>query len=288
MAPITPFVTERVWQDLVVPVDPHAPGSVHLAAFPEVDESLLDPRLSDRMALTRRLVELGRTARAESGMKVRQPLSRVLASAAGFADLPDDLLAEIAAELNVGTVAPVAGSFVQTTAKANFRTLGRRFGKGVQQVAKAVAEADAAALRQALLAAGTATVVVDGAPIALGPDEVVITETPQEGWAVASDGGATVALDLSLTPDLRRAGLARDAIRQIQEARKASGLEVSDRIELRYVPGTDDAALALTEHGALVADEVLAVDYAAGEPAWPDPRPFTDETIGLTFWLRKA
>ncbi|WP_203919443.1 isoleucine--tRNA ligase [Rugosimonospora africana] len=288
LAPITPFITERVWQELVVPVDAHAPQSVHLARFPEADEALLAPELSAQMAIVRRLVELGRAARAESGVKVRQPLSRALASATGFADLPEDLLAEIAAELNVGTVDPVSGSFVDTTAKANFRTLGKRFGKDVQQVAKAIVAADAAALADALRTTGTATIEVGGEPIALGPDEVIITETPQEGWAVASDTGATVALDLHLTPELRRAGLARDAIRQIQEARKASGLDVSDRIQLRYLTGDEDTATALTEHGGLVAEEVLATDYATGEPTWPAARTFTDETTGLTFWLRRA
>ena len=288
LAPITPFITERVWQDLVVAVDPRAPQSVHLAAFPVTVESLLDPALSAQMAVARQLVELGRAARAESGMKVRQPLSRALASANGFAELPGELLAEIAAELNVGAVAPVAGTFVDTTAKANFRTLGRRFGKGVQQVARAIAAADAAALRDALRAAGAATVEVDGEPVTLGPDEVIITETPREGWAVASDAGATVALDLHLTPELRRAGLARDAIRQIQEARKASGFEVTDRIELRFVAGDEDTALALAEHRDLVADEVLATGYGSGEPTWPGARTFTDETSGLRFWLRKV
>ncbi|GGL99053.1 MULTISPECIES: isoleucine--tRNA ligase [Micromonospora] len=291
MAPLTPFVTERVWQDLVVPVAPDAASSVHLAGYPEADAALIDPALSGQMALARRLVELGRAARADSGMKVRQPLSRALASATGFADLPDELLAEIAAELNVGSVTAVGAtgtSLVDTTAKANFRTLGRRFGKGVQQVAAAIAAADAAALKDSLRSTGSATVVVGDEQVTLGPDEVVVVETPREGWAVATDSGATLALDLHLTPELRRAGTARDAIRQIQEARKSSGLEVADRIELRYRPSREETALALAEHRELVAEEVLATDCAEGEPSWPDAEPFTDEALGLTFWLRRV
>ncbi|GIE86189.1 isoleucine--tRNA ligase [Actinoplanes regularis] len=284
MAPITPFVTERVWRDLIVPVDQGAPASVHLAVFPEPDAALIDHELAARMAATRRLVELGRTARAESGLKIRQPLARALVS--GAADLPAELLGEIAAELNVNAVEPLAGSLVDTTAKANFRALGKRFGKAVQQVAAAIQAADAAEIKLALRTAGAATVTVGDEEIVLAPDEVVITETPREGWAVASDAGATLALDLHLTPELRRAGLARDAIRRIQEARKASGLEVSDRIRLRYRAG-GDIVLALTEHGALVADEVLATDLAAGDPEWAQPRAFTDESIGLTFWLTR-
>ncbi|MEU9507070.1 isoleucine--tRNA ligase [Micromonospora sp. NPDC048170] len=291
LAPIVPFITERVWQDIVVAVDPTAVQSVHLAEYPKSDESLIDPALSVQMALVRRLVELGRAARADSGARVRQPLSRALASAAGFEQLPAELLAEIAAELNVHSVVPISAagsSLVHTTAKANFRTLGRRFGKNVQQVAKAIAAADAATLRDSLRESGAASIEVNGEPVTLGPDEVIITETPREGWAVAAESGATVALDLHLTPELRRAGLARDAIRQIQEARKASSLDVVDRIELRYVTSREDTALALTEHRDLVADEVLATRYTADEPAWPDAQAFTDESLGLTFWIRKA
>ncbi|MFI5907246.1 isoleucine--tRNA ligase [Dactylosporangium sp. NPDC051541] len=291
MAPITPFITERAWQDMIVPVTPGAPSSVHLADFPVAEESLIDAELSARMALVRRLVELGRSARAESAVKTRQPLSRALASAPGFADLPADLLAEIASELNVGSVSSVsatAGSLVDTTAKANFRPLGKRFGKAVQQVAAAIAAADADALKTALRMSGEATVLVDGEPVVLVPDEVVITETPSEGWAVATADGATVALDLRLTPQLRRAGAARDAIRLIQEARKSSGLDVADRIVLRYTAAREDTAQALAEHLDLVAEEVLATDFAPGEPAWADAVPFTDEPLGLTFWLTKA
>ncbi|HEX5202771.1 MAG TPA: isoleucine--tRNA ligase [Actinoplanes sp.] len=284
MAPLTPFITERVWQDLVRPVENDAPSSVHLTAFPGSDASRRDDGLSAQMAVARRLVELGRAARAESGLKVRQPLSRALASSA---DLPEDLLAEIAAELNVGAVAPLTGSFVDATAKANFRTLGKRYGKLVQDIARAIAASDAAVLAADLRSTGTTSVTVNGETVTLGPDEVIISETPRAGWAVVSDAGATVALDLSLTPELLRAGRAREAIRQIQEARKASGLDVADRIALGYATGDEETALALTEHAGLVADEVLAVSFAPGTPA-PDAQVFTDESLGLRFWLAPA
>jgi len=291
MAPLTPFITERVWQDLVVAVDPNAPVSVHLAEFPVVDEALVDPALSRHMALVRRLVELGRATRADSGVKTRQPLSRALIAAQGYAELPAELLAQIAEELNVTaleSLSAVGGSLVDTTAKANFRALGRRFGKGVQEVAKAVAAADAAELAASLRTGGSASVLLDGEPVELGPDEVIITETPREGWAVANESGATVALDLRITPELRLAGLARDAIRQVQEARKNSGLDVADRIALRYLADDSETGQALEVHAALIADEVLATDFAAGKADWPEPVPFADEALGLTFWLRKA
>jgi len=275
----------------VLPVTPGAPASVHLASYPVVDNSMIDPTLSAQMMLVRRLVELGRSARAESGVKTRQPLSRALASAAGFEDLPEELLAEIAAELNVGSVGSVAvadGSLVDTTAKANFRALGKRFGKAVQEVAAAIAAADAASLKDALRKSRSASVSVNGAEVSLSPDEVVVTETPREGWAVAQDAAATVALDLHITPELRRAGVAREAIRQIQEARKSSGLEVSDRIVLRYQASQADTSAALAEHSELVADEVLATNFAEGEPSWSNADPYNDKAIGLTFWIRRA
>ncbi|GIL25745.1 isoleucine--tRNA ligase [Actinocatenispora comari] len=291
LAPIVPFITERVWQDLVRPVTPDAPQSVHLTSFPEPDEALIDPRLSAQMALARRLVELGRSARAEAKVKTRQPLSRALVAAAGADELPAELAAEICAELNVtelGSLAAVGGSLVDVAAKANFRALGRRFGKRTQQVAAAIAAADAAEL-SAALRAGTAGVDLDGERVELSAEEVVVTETPREGWAVAAESGATVALDLAVTPELRRAGLAREAIRLIQEARKSSGLQVSDRIAVRWDAASAETADALTEHAGLVADEVLAVDFAHGTGDGNGfGTPFTDDGLGLTFRLRRA
>ncbi|MCX2969096.1 MULTISPECIES: isoleucine--tRNA ligase [Streptomyces] len=289
MAPLVPFVTERVWQDLVVPVTPGAPESVHLASWPVADPGAIDERLSMDMLLVRRLVELGRATRAESGVKTRQPLSRALIAAQGFELLDDDLRAQIAEELNVSELASlgeVGGSLVDTTAKANFRALGRRFGKRTQPVAAAIAAADAAEL-SAALRAGTAEVTVDGERVGLAPEEVIITETPREGWSVASDPGATVALDLEITPELRRAGLARDAIRLIQEARKNSGLDVADRIALRWRSADEEVAAALAEHSGLIAAEVLA-DEVSADPADDAFGPaFTDEALGLTFRLRR-
>ncbi|MEU9749907.1 isoleucine--tRNA ligase [Streptomyces niveus] len=291
MAPLTPFITERVWQDMVVPVTPDAPESVHLSSWPEPDLSAIDPALSRQMTLVRRLVELGRATRAESGVKTRQPLSRALVAAAGFETLSPDLRAQILEELNVTSLASlseVGGSLVDTTAKANFRALGKRFGKGVQAVAKAVADTDAAALSAALRDTGTASVTVDGEPVSLAPDEVIITETPREGWSVASDAGATVALDLEITPELRLAGLARDAIRLIQEARKNSGLDVADRIAVRWSSTTPETNSALSTHASLISDEVLAVDFTPAPPDATFGPAFTDEGLSLTFHLRKV
>jgi isoleucyl-tRNA synthetase len=284
MAPLTPFITERVWQDLF---SGGADDSVHLASWPSADATLIDDDLAAQMALSRRLVELGRAARADSGVKTRQPLSRALVGAHGWTRLSEDLRTQIAEELNVTrleSLGAAGGDLVDHSAKANFRTLGKRFGKGTQPVAAAIAAADAAVLAAALRGGGTATVVVDGESIEVGPDEVIVTETPREGWAVAREG-ETVALDLTITDELRRAGLAREAIRAIQEARKASGLEVADRITLGWHAADPEAAAALREHAAEIANEVLAT--AIEELAAPAELA-ADPDLGLTLRVTKA
>jgi isoleucyl-tRNA synthetase len=245
------------------------------------------------MQLARRLVELGRAARAASKVKTRQPLARALVSAAGFAELPGELRAEIADELNVRTLESLQGALVDRVVKPNFRSLGRRHGNRTAAVAAAIATADAEQLVDALRT-GTATVVVDGQAVSLDPDDVVVTETPREGWAVSADAGETVALDLTITPELRRAGMARDFVRLVQEGRKAAGLDVVDRIELWWAPDDDassgpdaaEATTALREHTDSISAEVLAVSLAEGAPA-ADLKPHATE-LGVTFWLRQA
>src|SRR5262249_6207361 len=138
MAPLMPFITERVWQDLVVPVDSASPASVHLADWPTVTDDV-DTELTVSMSLARRLVEIGRAARAEAKVKTRQPLGRALISSAAFAQLDDELRAEVAAELNVEAIESFAsaGDLVDHSVKANFRSLGRRFGTQTPVVASA-------------------------------------------------------------------------------------------------------------------------------------------------------
>ncbi|HET7900118.1 MAG TPA: class I tRNA ligase family protein, partial [Candidatus Nanopelagicales bacterium] len=289
MAPFTPFVTERVWQDLFASTSDQLPDSVHLAAWPVVDGSLVDDALAEQMGLVRRLVELGRAARATSGMRTRQPLGRALVAAPGWEDLPDALRAEVADELNCGELLALGdvaeAHLVEVSVKANFRALGKRFGKGTPPVAEAIAAADGAVLVAALRRDGSAEVVVDGETVALTEDEVVVTETPRAGWAVASDGGETLALDLEVTPELRLAGLARETVRTLQEARKASGLAVSDRIVVTWSADDDELAAALRAHGQQVSGEVLATTFDEGPAGegWSH-----DEDLGLRWTLARA
>jgi isoleucyl-tRNA synthetase len=285
LAPFVPFLTEAVHDALVASVFPDLPDSVHLRDWPTVDGSLVDRELAEQVALARRLVELGRTARAESRTKTRQPLGRALVSALGWEVLPEELRALVATELNVERLETLSGDLVDVTVKASFRPLGARFGKGVQAVAQAIAAADPVQLA-ADLRAGTASVVVDGETVELSRDEVVVTETPRSGWAVASGPGATVALDLEITPELRRAGLVREVVRLVQEARKSTDLDVTDRIELWW-QAEGELADAVREGTARLADEVLAVSVAEGKPT-ADLLRHEDAELGLRFWLRLA
>ncbi|MGB4628764.1 MAG: isoleucine--tRNA ligase [Propionicimonas sp.] len=293
MAPLVPFVTERVWQDLVVSVDSDAPASVHLASWPAVDVDAIDEHLNRAMGLTRRIVELGRSARSEAKVKTRQPLSRALIPSVAFTQLDEDLRAEIMAELNVASIGSFAsaGDLVDHSAKGNFRALGKRFAKQTPVVAAAIAAADAAALAASLAASGTAEVEVGGdlGTVSVSAEEVIISERPREGWSVVNEQGETVALDLELTPELVTAGLAREVIRLVQEARKTSGFEVSDRITVTYA--IDDSAAgraiaaAIATHQQLIADEVLAVALGAGEPSdgW-----FGEADLGVRFGVQRA
>jgi isoleucyl-tRNA synthetase len=266
LAPLTPFITERVWQDLVRPTTPTAADSVHLADWPDADRTLVDEPLIAQMAQVRRLVELGRAARAASGVKTRQPLGRALVSASGWDDVPEQLREELSAELNVQRVESLGSAtdeLVSVTAKANFRALGRRFGQQTPKVAAAITASDPHLLQQSLALAGRAEVEVDGERVTVEPDEVILTETPREGWAVQHDAGESVALDLALTTELRRLGLARDVVRQIQDARKSAGFEVSDRVEVTW-EAEGELRDALLEHADAIAADVLAVALAEG------------------------
>jgi isoleucyl-tRNA synthetase len=284
LAPFTPFLTDAVWDAMFAP-SAELPDSVHLAAWPRIGGELVDAGLARDVALVRRLVDLGRAARAESKTKTRQPLARALVSATGWEALPDELKALVAAELNVVALERLSGDLVDVSVKASFRVLGKRFGKRTQTVADAIHAADPTTLAAAL-AAGRASVEVDGEQVALSAEEVVVTETPRSGWAVASGLGETVALDLEITPELRRAGLVRDVVRLVQDGRKTTGLDVSDRIELWW-QADGELAEAVREGSSRLAEEVLAVSVVEGAPT-ADLAAHVDEELGLTFWLRMA
>jgi isoleucyl-tRNA synthetase len=286
LAPFTPFITERVWQDLIRTTDADAPTSVHLASWPEVDRLLLDDGLVEQMALVRRIVELGRGARGTAKVRTRQPLGRALVAAPRWAELPDELRALVADELNVGAIDSLAGEdLVDVTVKPNFRTLGRRFGGQTQAVAAQIARGGAE-LASRLRSDGSATVdVADVGVVELTADDLIVTETPREGWAVASEGGESVALDLAIDEDLKLAGLARELVRTIQEGRKTAGLDVTDRITVMW-SGDDEIAATFARHADDIAREVLAVAMSNGDAA--DAATVVADEDGLRLAIARA
>ena len=257
LAPLVPFITEQVWQELVIPADSKQPASVHLSNWPAVNVGAIDTDLASQVALTRRIVELGRATRAESGIKIRQPLGRALIAASGWATLPEAMREQIADELNVQTLQDIAtadGDLVDISVKANFKSLGAKFGGAVQEIAKAIAATDATALVKTLRSVGTTTV----GTWQISLDDLVITEVPKSGWSVSSHDGESVALDLELNPALIAAGNVREVIRFIQERRKSDGLDISDRINLTW-NATDEMAAAIESDLGHISDEVLAL-----------------------------
>jgi isoleucyl-tRNA synthetase len=289
LAPFVPFVTEKVWQALFA--ETTGIESVHLSSWPE-SEQQIDRTLSEQVALVRRIVELGRSARAEAKVKTRQPLAMALISAPGWDELPDTLRAEVLEELNVNGLARLADAdeLVDTSVKPNFRALGRKHGSRTKAVADAITQSDIHALALALRGIGSSAVSVDGELTTIDTDDVIISEKPRSGWAVASSASETVALDLELTPELRRLGLLRDVVRIVQEARKNAGFEVTDRIVLHWrVGGSPEPAEAIRSHGADLSSEVLATSLIEGAPAQPDEFfQAEDLELGLHVWLARS
>jgi isoleucyl-tRNA synthetase len=267
LAPFTPFVAERLWQDLVVSVDPTAPDSVHLTDFPNADPTWRDEAVVAAMATGRRLVELGRQARTESGLRVRQPLARALVSVpardiAGLALVAD----EVAEELNLHAVdvADANDGLVDRTLRPNFRALGPAFGPDAPAVAAALSSLDSTRVEELLAGSASGDLMLDvgDRTLALSPEMYEVVEQPRTGWSVVSDGAHAVALDTTLTPELELEGAARELVRAVNEQRKVLGLELSDRIalELAIEPVDVGERLDAAGHLALVAREVLATD----------------------------
>ena len=276
-----------MWQNLVAPVRTHLPESVHLANFPVAKESLIDTQLSAQVALTRRLVELGRAARAESAIKIRQPLSRALIAASGWQSLPNELRDQISDELNVLKLDDLSasGDLIDVSVKANFRSLGSRYGSAVQAIAKAIMAGDAAAMVATLRRENSLSIdyQADSGPLTaeITLEDLVITETPREGWTYASGQGESVALDLTLTPSLVSQGVAREAIRLIQDERKVQDFDISDRISVRW-NSSDENVSAIEEHAARISDEVLAVEMVRDLSL-----ALTENELGLSLALEK-
>jgi isoleucyl-tRNA synthetase len=266
-APFTPFMADEIYTNLTA-TDRDAPDSVHLADWPQRTPGTSDDDLRRRMDLVRRLVGLGRAARTEAKVKVRQPLPRALVVMPS-ADAPDLVGLEglVAEELNVKEIEVAHGldELVSYTVKPNFKKLGPRFGKEIGEVARALTNADASQVVGSIERAGSVVVAVNGEDVVLTSDELDIRIEGRTGYSLAREGALGVALDLEVSAELAAEGLAREVVRTIQDLRKASGLAVEDRIEL-WLTGEGAASRdALAGQRAYIAGEVLATSVHLGE-----------------------
>jgi isoleucyl-tRNA synthetase len=265
LAPVIPFVTEEIWQRVIRPVDAHAKESVHLASWPKVNGDLLDSVLRSQMRVARTVTELGRAARKAGAVRNRQPLSRALISVPDGIRLPESLITDIAAELNVKRLEflDAAGELVEVKVKPNFRALGKRFGRQTQVIADAVLAADPTELVRRMRFEGQVEVFFDGGSCVLEPTDLILSEVPKSGWLVETGRDLTVALDTEITPSLAAEGVARDVIRVVQQARKDLGFDISDRVALTFSTGEYTEA-AIREHQGLIASETLSekIDFS--------------------------
>jgi len=266
IAPVLPFVTEEIYQGLVVSrrgEDETGPVSIHLADYPTARADLIDTDLERDMAAVRQVVTLARSLRVTAGIRVRQPLESltVFSRHENLLEAITTHTAVIADELNVRRVITGTDELVAVDvhAKADFKVLGPRLGPKVRSVAGAIADLDGTTI-ESLLEGGT--IELDGHEITAA--DITVQRTPKAGRVVAAEGRLSVALDVQLTDELIAEGLAREFINRIQQVRRDMDLDVTDRIAVQWATDDDAVVAAIENHAELIATEILAVELAAG------------------------
>ena len=267
LAPFVPFVTEVMYQNLVGSVVNTACESVHHCEWPTADESLIDQDLMERMHLAMQIAALGRAARSASNVKLRQPLSRALVFTGQQASRLDALTELVTDELNVKAVELVAeeGELVQYEIGLLPQILGKKHGRRFGRLRQVAGAADAAALARRFKAGLSVELdLEDGeSPVELLPEEVEVRMRAREGLAVADERGIVVAVDVALTPELVREGLARDLVRRIQALRKEAGFQLDDRI-VTFYDTDEEMNRVLVEWSAYIKAETLSTELLPG------------------------
>ncbi|MDE6325140.1 MAG: class I tRNA ligase family protein, partial [Duncaniella sp.] len=255
IAPFAPFYADSLYRDLT-----GEDGSVHLADFPVSDSSLIDEALESRMKMAQDVTSMALALRRKVNLKVRQPLSTVMIPVADDSqraalDAVKDL---VMSEINVKDIKVVGndeGVLVKRV-KPDFKKLGPKHGKNMKAVAEAVKNLDNHAIAE-LERNGSLTLDINGTPAVIDLADVEVISEDIPGWLVANEGALTIALDVTVTPELRREGIARDIVNRVQNIRKSRGYDITDRVSLTFAPGadTDDAIRDFSDY---ISRQVLA------------------------------
>ena len=261
MSPIAPFYADRLYRDLTAVADPKAAKSVHLALYPVCDEALVDKELETRMELAQKLTSMVLALRKRDDVKinVRKPLQKILIPVTPELRLHLEPVKELVRDqVNVKDIEFVEGAtdVLVKKVKCNFKILGKKFGplmKGVAAAVQNMSQQDVARLEQE----GSFTFDINGTPATVDTTEVEIYSEDIPGWVVANEGTLTVALDIQLTDELKREGIARELKKRIQDSRKQNGLEITDRIRVRLNSNPETDA-AVREHEEWIRSQVLA------------------------------
>ena len=260
-APMIPFMTEDIYQNLVRSIDDSAPESVHLCDFPTANETLIDKELENSMAEVLDIVVLGRACRNTSGLKSRQPLNAIYVKAE--TELKEFYKDIIRAELNIKNVEFVddVSRFASYSFKPQLRTLGRRFGKNINAVREILANINGAAAMAELTGKGTLTIEVAGAPEALAEEDLLIETVKSDDYVTDQNGAMTVVLETKLNDELIEEGFVRELISKLQNMRKDTGFEVMDHIRV-YVSGNERISGIFMRNSDYIKSQVLADEIA--------------------------
>lgn len=284
LAPFLPFLSEEIYQNLGRSFDADAPISIHLCDFPHPVEELIDPALMADMLLVKKVVSLGRSARTDSGLKVRQPLPavEVWVGKEGKAALKrlEDLILQ---ELNVKTLSFVDDPdlLIDYSLKPSFRNLGQKYGKLIPQIKSALGEMDAKGAAERLEQEGSVAVELNGQQVTLGPNDVSVEVRARDGRSVAGGEEVLVAMDTRLDDDLRDEGFAREFVHYVQNLRKDSGLEVSDRIELTY-DVSERLSQAIQRHSDYIQNETLCLAMHSREVEMGEEHKINGEPVKVS------
>ena len=265
-APMIPFMTEEIYQNLVKSVDASAPESIHLCDYPEVQNELIDEKLEADMDNVLKLVVMGRACRNASNIKNRQPIGQMFVKA-GF-DLPEFYQEIVADELNVKNVkfTDDVRDFTSYSFKPQLKTVGPKYGKMLGGIKATLDQLDGNAAMDEINETGSLKLDINGQEVTLFKEDLLIDTAQIEGYVSENDNGITVVLDTNLTEELLEEGFVREIISKIQTMRKEAGFEVMDKIKVTY-KGSEKAEAVFAANGTQICSEVLAVSAEKAEPA---------------------